>query len=176
MTNYLNSHLAVRKADVTLELMSARVANQICLENHYLHRKRVGKLLAYRVLHRDEDMGVLLFARPMVSGPMFGYQPTQIAELARVWFSSNPKNLGSCAIRKACKRIAIDWPGTQAIISWCDTSRFDGALYKASGFDFRGLSRVRSIEPSAATHGGGRAGRKVQDDRLTRKQRWLIEL
>jgi hypothetical protein len=107
---------------------------------------------------------------------MFGYAPTEIVELARVWFKTNPKNLGSCAIRMACKRIGRDWPGTKAIISWCDTSRFDGALYKATGFRFMGLSRIRSKEASSAQHGGGRPGRKVQDDRLTAKQRWLIPL
>jgi hypothetical protein len=158
----------VRKEDVSIELMRAQSANVAALEHHYLHRKRVGSLLAYRVIHQDRDMGLLLFARPMVSHPMFGYQPTEIIELARVWFKENPKNLGSCAIRKACKRLHKDWPGTKAIISWCDTSRFDGAMYKASGFEFRGLSRLRIP--------GGRVGRKVQYDRLTPKQRWLIVL
>ena len=166
----------VRKADVSIELMRARTANVVALEHHYLHRRRVGSLLAYRVLHKDEDTGILLFARPMVSHPMFGFKPTEIIELARVWFKVNPKNLGSCSIRKACKRISRDWPGTRAIVSWCDTSRFDGALYKASGFSYQGLSRVRSIEPSAENHPGGRIGRRVQADRLTPKQKWLIKL
>ena len=166
----------LRKSDVSVHLMSARMANAYAAEHHYLHRPRVGQRLCYEVQVRGAFMGILVYARPMVCAPIFGYQPKEIIELARVWFKENPKNLGSCAIRASLKRLSKDWPGTKAVISWCDTSRFDGALYKATGFEYCGLSRVRSIEPSHAKHAGGRPGRRVQGDRLTPKQRWLIRL
>jgi hypothetical protein len=166
----------VRKSDVEVRLMNARAANAYAAEHHYLHRPRVGQRLCYEVLVNERFEGILVYARPMVCAPIFGYQPKEIIELARVWFKTNPRNLGSCAIRASLKRIPKDWPGVKAVISWCDTSRFDGALYKATGFEYCGLSRVRSIEPSHAQHGGGRPNRRVQADRLTPKQRWLIRL
>ena len=168
--------LGVRKSDVTVLLMNSRTANAYAAEHHYLHRARVGQRLCYEVQVCGEFMGILVYARPMVCSPIFGYEPKEIIELARVWFKSNPQNLGSCAIRASLKRLPKDWPGTKAVISWCDTSRFNGALYKATGFEYCGLSRVRALEPSHAEHGGGRPNRKVQDDRLTPKQRWLIRL
>lgn len=154
--------------------MSPRRARALAIEYHYLHRTRVGSLLCYEVTVEGEYQGFLIFAKPMVCANIFGYAPREIVELARVWFKDNPKNLGSCAIRKALKMLPKHWPGTKAVISWCDTSRFSGALYKATGFEYCGLSRVRAIEPSGA--GGGRPNRKVQADRLTPKQRWLIRL
>lgn len=168
--------LQIRREDVWVELCDSRWANEICEKHHYLHRKRYGRLVAYSVSWLGDCEGVLLFARAPVCHAMFGFKPTEIVELARVWFKSNPANLGSCAIRFACKKLSRDWPGVKAIVSWCDTSRFDGALYKATGFKFMGMSRVRSIEPSAKKFGGGRPGRKVQTDRLNPKQRWILVL
>lgn len=159
----------VRKSDVALEPCANWFANSLFATHHYLHRPRVGRLLAYRVMYQSRAVGGLLFARPMVCSPMFGYPPNQIVELARVWFSEHPKNLGSCAIRKAVKSVPKDWMGTAAIISWCDTTRFDGALYKASGFEYMGTSRPRGI-------GGGRPDRKVHNDRRTVKDVYLIRL
>lgn len=166
----------IHKDAVSLEILDNKTANALVTENHYLHRPRVGKLLSYKVLVEGRDAGVLMFARAPVSHPMFSFAPTEIVELARVWFRNNEPNLGSCSIRKALKRLHVDWPGTKAVISWCDTSRFNGALYKATGFQFVGTSRVRSLEKSAVKFGGGRAGRVVQTDRLTPKHRYLIRL
>lgn len=169
-------HEGVKKQDVAVRVMDSKEANTILAENHYLHRKRVGRLLAYEVLHLGRRLGIVLYARAPVSGPMFGYTPTEIVELARFWLSENLHNLGSCAIRKTFREITKDWPGTRAIISWCDRTRFDGALYKAVGFEFMGESRVRSAEPSGKVFGGGRAGREVQADRLNQKDRYLYKL
>ena len=173
---YVDEQQVVRRREVAVRLMDSKEANAICEKNHYLHRKRVGKLVAYGVYWCDEFYGVLLFAKPMVSHPMFGFQPSEIIELARVWFKENPKNLGSSSIRFALRRIQQDWPGTKAVVSWCDTSRFEGTLYKVTGFQFMGMSRVRSLDKSAVRWGGGRPGRKVQPDRLAPKQKWLIVL
>lgn len=156
--------------------MDPKEANLLCEKNHYLHRRRVGKLVAFGVWYLGDFIGVLLFARAMVCSPMYGYQPKEIVELARVWFSSNPKNLGSCAIRKALTALPAAWPGTRAVISWCDRTKFDGALYKATGFAFMGQSRIRSIEPSAKTYGGGRPDRKVHSDRVNLKDIYLLRL
>jgi hypothetical protein len=136
--------------------MGGKVANRFALRHHYLHRRRAGKCVCYGVLWKKRFEGILIFAWPPVSHPMFGYKPGRIVELARVWFEHNPKNIGSCAIRLALRRIQTDWPGTEAIISWCDRTRFDGALYKATGFQFMGKSRVRAREASAAKYSGGR--------------------
>jgi hypothetical protein len=166
----------VSKADVSVLLMGGKVANRFALRHHYLHRRRAGKCVCYGVLWKKRFEGILIFAWPPVSHPMFGYKPGRIVELARVWFEHNPKNIGSCAIRLALRRIQTDWPGTEAIISWCDRTRFDGALYKATGFQFMGKSRVRAREASAAKYSGGREGREVQPDRFTQKDIYLIRL
>jgi hypothetical protein len=169
-------HAGITKADVSLILMGSSVANRYALRHHYLARKRAGKCVSYAVLWKKLFEGVLIFAWPPVSHPMFGYKPGEIVELARVWFEHNPKNLGSCAIRMAFKRLGKDWPGTKAVVSWCDKSRFDGALYKATGFEYMGKSRVRAREASAAKYPGGRLGREVQPDRFTQKDIYLFRL
>jgi len=166
----------VSKKDVSVILMGSAVANTIAMRHHYLHRKRAGKCVCYAVLLCGIFEGILIFAWPPVSHPMFGYAPGKIVELARVWFEHNPKNLGSCAIRKALRKLPEDWPGTKAVVSWCDLSRFDGAIYKATGFEYMGKSRVRAREASAAKYPGGRLGREVQPDRFTQKDIYLVHL
>lgn len=157
----------VKKSDVSLLMVSSQVAGRMVLWNHYLHRRRVGKTVNYAVMLKNRLQGVLVFALPPVSGPMFGYKPGEIIELARVLFQDNPKNLGSCAIRMAVKKLKSDWPEAKAIVSWCDRSRFDGALYKATGFEYLGKSRVRGAS-------GGRKDRECQPDRMTQKDIYLI--
>lgn len=159
----------ISKRDVSLLLVSPSVASRMVTWNHYLHRRRVGKTVNYAVMLRNQFQGVLVFAYPPVCSVMFGYKPGEIIELARVWFQDNPKNLGSCSIRMALRQLPKDLPGVRAVISWCDITRFDGALYKATGFKFVGKSRARK-------EGGGRPDRAVQPDRLTQKDIYLIEL
>lgn len=166
----------VSKADVRVILMGGSVANRLALRHHYLQRKRAGRCVCYAVLWKGMFEGILIFAFPPVSHPMFGYKPGEVVELARVWFEHNPKNLGSCAIRKALAQLVEDWPDAQAVVSWCDLSRFDGALYKATVFEYMGKSRVRALEASAAKYTGGRTGRQVQPDRCTQKDIYLIRL
>lgn len=169
--------MVVRSSDVEVRAdLTTKEANRIVVEHHYLHRPRVGKIVAHSVYYRQEWNGIVMYARAMVSGPMFGFQPTEIVELARFWLRENIPNLGSCAIRRSLKKLREDWPGTKAVVSWCDRTQFDGALYKATGFRLVGQSRIRSIEPSAARWGGGRPNRKVQLDRLNRKDIYLLTL
>lgn len=168
------ARLGIRKADVDVRLAGARWARDICVAYHYLHRPRVGVAIPYEVLYRNQSEGLILYSMPMVCRPMFGYQPGEILELSRCWFKTNPANLGSCAIRKTLKRLPKDSPGVRAVVSWCDRTKFDGALYKACGFRLMGQSRIRGIEPSG--RGGGRPDRNVQKDRLHPKDIYLIEL
>lgn len=165
----------VHSAEVKVLPMLLSEANQIVTQHHYLHRPRPAGF-ALQIFWKEQAVGVLIYAKPMVAGKCCGYLPTEIVELARMWFSENPANLGSCAFRKSIPLLLQKWPTTRAIVSWCDRTKFDGAFYRAAGFKFNGIARLRSAEPSSLKYGGGRPNRVVHSDRLHRKDRFLLVL
>lgn len=102
--------------------------------------------------------GAVLYAYPRVSKRLYGYHPMEIIELARLYLEPgpdgrNPPGLASRALRATASAVEGDWqeaypnlPAPRGIVSWADTTRHTGAIYRASGFVELGQTRGGKTE------------------------------
>jgi hypothetical protein len=148
-------------ARLSLEVANLRQATQIIVYHHYLHRGRTMAQLPYWIRLDHTRIGVMLFAYPRLSVPLFGIQPMNLLELARLWISPTVQGLevvskdgrhhalsvASCALAEALRRIRYDWylkypdlPDVDAVVSWADTLHHEGTIYRAANFRLMGES------------------------------------
>ena len=139
---------------LTLEIANLKEATRIIMVYHYLHRGRTMAQLPYWVMIDKIPVGVILFAYPRLSVPLFGIPPLNILELARLWISPTVQDkkisnnnqhhafsVASCAIGSALKILQADWyrkypnsPNVEAVVSWADDEHHEGTVYKATNF------------------------------------------
>ena len=140
---------------VSLETANLRQATQVIVYHHYLHRGRTMAQFPYWILLDGFPVGVVLFAYPRLSVPLFEIAPMNLLELARMWISpsvqgfnvldsegrSHVVSVASCAMGKALRSVRLDWyrkyphlPDIDAIISWSDTVHHEGTVYRAANF------------------------------------------
>ena len=97
------------KHRVQLEIIELRDARYMLEKFHYLHRTRTGRQINYAVLIDGIVDGVITYAYPMMSAPLFGVPSDELLEFARLFLASNIPHSATCAIGKRVKRIKTDW-------------------------------------------------------------------
>jgi hypothetical protein len=131
------------KNRVQLEIISTADARYMLEKFHYLHRSRVGAQINYAVLIDGMVDGIITYALPMMSAPILGIPSDELLEFARLFLYSNIPHSATCAIGKSLRRIKRDWnllhPAMKTprlIVSWSDTTRHKGTIYKAANFEW----------------------------------------
>lgn len=132
---------------VEVQLISVAQARHTLEHFHYLHRCRTGRQINYAVLIDGAVDGVITYAYPMMSAPLNGVPSDELLEFARLFLWSNIPHSATCAIGKTIKRIRADWlrlfPDAKMprlIVSWSDTERHKGTIYRAANFQWFKLS------------------------------------
>jgi hypothetical protein len=124
--------------------------------------------------------GVITYAYPMTSCPINGIPSDELIEFARLYLSQNIPHSATCAIGKSIRRIKSDWmllfpdaKPPRMIVSWSDTTRHKGTIYKAANFTWLKKSRSLGIPHSEKSKRGKRIS---TPDRLNEKDCWIYML
>ena len=165
-----------------VELRRIEVADaRFMLERfHYLHRTRTGRQVNYSVSIDGVVDGVITYAYPMMSAPICGVPSDEVLEFARLYLHQNIQHSATCAIGKSLRRIRRDWhtlfpdaKPVRLVVSWSDTTRHKGTVYKAANFEW--LKRS-----PAQRHGNSpdskRGARESHDDYSHEKDCWVYWL
>jgi hypothetical protein len=146
---------------LSLTIANLKEATRLIVYYHYLHRGRTMAQLPYWICIDGVPVGVILYAYPRLSVPLFGIQPMNVLELARIWLSpdvqggqvmdskgeAHSPSVVGCAIAQSLRRIQRDWyskypklPDVLGIVSWADDVHHEGTIYKACNFQASGKS------------------------------------
>ena len=164
-----------------LQLIGVTVQqSRYILENcHYLGRVRVGRQINYAVMIDGLCDGVITYAYPFTTSTISGVLPGEVVEFARLYLLSNIEHSASCAVGKSLRRIKNDWSykykdakELKLVVSWSDTTRHKGTIYKASNFIYDGSKKVNPRRHL----GGVWKNRKDNSDYHNKKDRWLYWL
>jgi hypothetical protein len=165
---------------VSLEQIAVADARYMLEKFHYLHRTRVGRQINYAVLIDGQVDGVITYAYPMMSLPIAGVPSDELLEFARLYLHQNIPHSATCAIGKSLKRIQRDWmrefPDAKLprlIVSWSDTTRHKGTIYKAANFEW--LRKTKGYQ-NWNTKNSKRGNRKKYDDIINIKDCWIYRL
>lgn len=156
------------------------------VDGHYLGRARVGRQVNYAVkdLKTGLTVGAICYALPMMKLGYFGYRSTQMVELARLYLVDNVPNLAVWTIGTSLRLIPKDWRRLfptadvpEVAVSWHDTVRHKGTIYRAANFRFYKLTKPRKRGPSRGSKGVQFAGTGTytQDDAHA-KGTWVYPL
>ena len=165
---------------IQLEPISVADARYTLEQFHYLRRARTGRQINYAIIINGVVDGVLTYAYPMMSAPLHNIPSDEVLEFARLFLESNIPHSASCAIGKSLKRIKRDWMNKfpdakepRMVVSWSDTTRHKGTIYKAANFEWSHLSK-------GASHGNSpnskRGKRKKHTDYRNDKDCWIYHL
>lgn len=171
------------KNRLSLQVVSTADARFALEKFHYLHRARVGRQLNYAVLIDGVVDGVLTYAYPMMSAPLEGVPSDELLEFSRLYLHHNVPHSASCAIGKSLRRIQKDWAAffpdaktPKLVVSWSDTTRHLGTIYKAANFIH--LKRTRGDHRKALRNSptSKRGVRTHPDDYANDKDCWIYWL
>jgi len=158
------------KHRVELRRVSVADARFALEQRHYLRRARTGRQLNYAVLLDGEVDGVLTYAYPMMSVPLCGVPSDELLEFARLYLASNTPNVASCAIGKSLRIIVHDWltvyrdaKTPRLVVSWSDSTRHTGAIYKAANFVWLRRAKGQLHGNSPTSKRGHREGHSDYD-------------
>jgi len=132
------------KSEYSVRKISNSTAQDIVIENHYLHR-RAPCSVAFGLFRGDEIRGVVMYgtpsSAPLRSGIAGKEYAKDVAELTRLWLADDvPKNGESFLIGATVKKA-----GKKIVVSYADTSQNHlGVVYQASNFLYTGLSAKRT--------------------------------
>ena len=158
--------------------------NEMFLQNHYLHRKRVGVGIGYWVTLDQEVVGGVLYSD--VPTPLPNY--LDWLELSRYWLHPTVQGktltdskgrthtlpVASKSIALSLKQLRKDYhrelphrTPLMGVISWSDDTLFTGTIYKACNF-------VLDEANAAGVTSGIRKGipKPIHDDYSNPKKRW----
>jgi len=128
---------------VQIEIVSLQDVRYMLEQFHYLSRTRVGRQINYAVMIDGIVDGVITYAYPMVSVPIASIPSDEVLEFARLYLHNNIPHSATCAIGKSLKRVKRDWirlfPDAKVprlVVSWSDTTRHKGTIYKAANFEW----------------------------------------
>lgn len=151
------------KNRIQLQVVELYQVRKILENRHYLGRTRTGRQINYAVLIDGVVDGVITFAYPMMSAPLNGVPADELLEFARLYLASNIPHSASCAIGKSLKRIRADWAlkfpdakPVQMVVSWSDTTRHTGTVYKAANFTWLRRGRIAGGRNTATSKRGAR--------------------
>jgi|SRR2546426_599520 len=132
--------------DYTIRIVPDKDAARWARWYHYLHRARTSRVLSYGIFLGEELEGFITYAHPATTS-VLGLN-SEVLEFARLFLFHNIPNMASRFISLTRRWIRRDWvkkfPGAATpvcIVSWSDTTRHEGTIYKASGFKAIGLSK-----------------------------------
>lgn len=173
----VGGRLKNRLAIVPIDVWQAR---PILEQFHYLHRTRTGRQINYAVMIDGIVDGVITYAYPMMSASLESVPADELVEFARLYLHQNIPHSASCAIGKSLRVIKKDWSvkfpdakPLRLVVSWSDTTRHVGTVYKAANFEW--LRRSRGVPPgNAAT--SKRGARVSHDDYNHDKDCWIYWL
>lgn len=174
--------LPLRKRVAVERIATAQA--RYALENfHYLHRTRTGRQINYAVLIDGVVDGVITYAYPMMSAPLAGVPSDELLEFARLYLHQNIPHTASCAIGQTLRRIRSDWlleyPDAKTprlVVSWSDTTRHSGTVYKAANFQWLRKSRGDKRTAPRNQADTKRGFRLNQDDMRNDKDCWIYWL
>lgn len=170
---------------VTVQIVTTADARYMLETFHYLHRSRVGRQINYAVLIDGQVDGVITFAYPMMSAPLFEVPADELIEFARLYLHNNIPHTATCAIGKSLSRIKDDWmrsfPDSKVpriVVSWSDTVYHKGTIYKASNFiAYRRTKAKARGKNRYANHDGNFSGkREMYQDSWHDKDCWIYPL
>ncbi len=153
------------KHRVELQRISVADARFALEQFHYLRRARTGRQLNYAVLFDGQVDGVLTYAYPMMSAPLCGVPSDELLEFARLYLASNTPHVASCAIGKSLRIVERDWATVyrdakrpRLVVSWSDSTRHTGVIYKAANFVWLKRSKGHPPGNKATSKRGQREG------------------
>jgi hypothetical protein len=165
---------------VSVEIVTAAQARYTLEKFHYLHRARVGRQINYAVFVDGVVDGVITFAYPMMSAPLFDVPADELVEFARMFLYQNIPHTATCAIGKVLKRVKADWmrlfpesKEPRLVVSWSDTVFHKGTIYKAANFTWH---RRTKGQPPGNKAGSKRGARVQHGDYAHDKDCWLYGL
>lgn len=165
---------------VQLEIITVAQARYALETFHYLHRVRTGRQINYAVLIDGVVDGIVTYAYPMMSASLEGVPSDELLEFARLYLHGNIPHTATCAIGKSLRRIKRDWvrrfPDAKIprlVVSWSDTTRHKGTIYKAANFQLHGRSKG---QPHGNSPNSKRGARKAHGDYSNDKDRWIYWL
>lgn len=165
---------------VSVEIVTTSDARYMLETFHYLHRSRVGRQINYAVLIDGCVDGVVTYAYPMMSAPLFEVPADELIEFARMYLHQNIPHTATCAIGKTLARVKDDWmrlfPDSKVprlVVSWSDTVYHKGTIYKAANFTW--LRRTKGTPPGNK-EGSKRGARDKHADYSHDKDCWLYGL
>ena len=165
---------------VSVKIVNTSDVRSILEQFHYLHRARVGRQINYAILVDGQVDGVITFAYPMMSAPLFGVPADELIEFARLYLAQNIPHTATCAIGKSLKRAKEDWmhlfPDSKEprmVVSWSDTVFHKGTIYKAANFTW--YRRTKGCPPGNTTN-SKRGAREQHADYSHDKDCWLYAL
>lgn len=167
---------------VELDIVSLADVRYMLEQFHYLHRTRTSCQINYAVLIDGEVDGVITYAYPFISVPLHDVPSDQILEFARLYLHQNIPHSATCAIGKSLRRVRTDWvrlfpdaKEPRLVVSWSDTTRHKGTIYKAANF-------IHDATSQPVKHPGPRIGKfkrevhQVHGDYGNAKDRWIYWL
>lgn len=142
--------------EYTVKPIGKRLALDIVVEHHYLHRVcPVSK--AFGLCDKDNDVygvvtyGVPGFATPLLKGICGEDEMFNVYELNRLWIHpSMPKNAASYLVSRSLRML-----DKEIIVSFADPSvGHVGYIYQATNFLYTGLSEASFKDPIVVGHEG----------------------
>lgn len=140
---------------------TAAEANDVFAEHHYLGPCQ--RAVAYWI----DEAGALAFAHPVAR--MIPNDGTVI-ELTRWCITSNNKNAGSQQWSRVRRQLRNRFPNALTVVSYSDTDKHDGALYRAANWTPAHTHHTFSTYPT-------RSGKRASDtDYVAPKRRYLYPI
>jgi hypothetical protein len=149
--------------ELVVKKVSHSFGNNFIFNHHYLHRKiYIARNVSYGLFLSEYCIGVCLFGYPVwrqypnLVPPLASPECPELIRLCTM--SMLPKNTESFFVGKCLKYMEEDWTletktRPKCITSFCDISLgFDGAIYKATNFEFFKKTSGRPSNPGGA-HG-----------------------
>jgi hypothetical protein len=126
----------------TITQIDSRVANDMTIENHYLHR-RASTMFAYGLFDGEEMLGTVIYGKPASNALCVGVcgpdESKQVIELTRLWIKDGtPKNTESYLIGNSLKMIPKEF---DIVVSYAEIQAGHiGIVYQATNWIYTGMS------------------------------------
>jgi hypothetical protein len=128
-----------------VERIPTKIAQQVVIENHYLHRSAPCSAAFGLFDNLGQLAGVVLYGTPssstLRSGIAGADEANNVIELTRLWISDDaPRNGESFLIGRSIKQC-----GKEIVVSFADTAQQHlGVVYQATNWLYTGLSAKRT--------------------------------
>jgi hypothetical protein len=170
--------------DYTVELIPNRMAQEMVVNYHYLHR-RAPAMFSYGLFDGFTMIGCIIFGKPANKNLCWGVcgreESEKVLELTRLWvLDGTPKNTESFLIGNALRLLPSNY---DIIVSYAEIGAGHvGTIYQATNWIYTGLSdrhvewRLDGIKGNHgrhlfSEHGGIKGAKEFYGDRLEKHER-----